>query len=117
MKQFYIPPKHTNTYYMPTKVFYGRGDFIKILKLIHSNGPQKVLLICGNHFKTTPHFNNLVAEMKKENELDVYNQTIKCSDFRTVNTLTNFLRENSYKVVLGIGGGTILDTAKSARVL
>ena len=113
-----IPPQKTETYGMPTEVIFGRGAF----KLIENEEiiirAKKIVIVAGEHFKQTSSFIDLEKKLEgKEIEVIVYDTKIAKSDFDTINSLTDYFRKNAPEIVIVIGGGTILDTAKCAAIL
>ncbi len=113
----YIPPKKTKKYTMPTQVFLGRGLLRKIDNIILELKPKKTLLVAGEHFKNSVYYNYLVKKLSKNLNLVLFDKTVKESNFSTINYLSNFCRKNSIDTIIAIGGGKILDVAKSATIL
>lgn len=113
----YITPKNTKSYVMPTKVFYGRGLLEKINDIIKPIKPKKIILVAGEHFKSSANFRFLIQEISKQFCLICFNSPIKKSNFSTINYLSNFCRKNEFDTIIAIGGGTVLDVSKSAAIL
>ena len=105
-------------YKMPTEVIFGRGLLEEIGKLLLIKEIRKIALVAGNHFKNSEIFNRLSLVLAKSvKEVHVYPQKIIKSDIKTVNNLTYFCRYEDFEIIIAIGGGTILDTAKCAAAL
>jgi alcohol dehydrogenase class IV len=117
MKKLYIPQKYTKKYLQPTQTYFGRGSFEDTLEIIKTNKLKKVLLVCGAHFKDTSWFNSILPKLKFLTSIEVYPEELTKSDFSTINKLTEYCRNNQFDSIIGIGGGTILDIAKSAKIL
>lgn len=113
----YIAPKNTKSYVMPTKVFYGRGLLKKFNDIIGPIKPKKIILVAGEHFKSTADFRFLIQEISKQFNLICFNIPIKKSNFSTINYLSNFCRKNDFDTIIAVGGGTVLDVSKSATIL
>lgn len=113
-----IDPIKEGSYYLPTQVFFGRGIFRKISNLKQIKKSRKVLLVAGDHFKSSQNFKQLKSDLEKDERTTIiYDKLIAKSDFETVNALTDFCRRENPDLVIAIGGGTILDTAKCAAIL
>lgn len=112
-----LPQKETE-YSMPTEIVFGRGALMSITKEQLIFRAKMIVLVTGDHFKRSEEFSNLKAKLgEKGRDLFVYEDSVKTSDFDMVNGLTRFLWENQPDVVVTIGGGTVIDTAKSAAIL
>lgn len=117
MPILHIPPKKERSYQMPTNVFYGRGLLNKIDQIISSIKSKKIVIVAGEHFKYSSDYRLLVQKLGNYFELTTYKPVIAASNFRSIDNLSNFCRTNNFDTVVAIGGGTILDVAKSAALL
>lgn len=111
-----INPKKTNTYFMPTKVYFGRNIVSNAIKLAIPKEVKKILLISGSHFKKSTNYINLTTSLNTFN-LFYYKKKIKMSDFSSINSLVTYCRKIKFDAIIAIGGGTILDSAKCASIL
>ncbi|OGE24362.1 hypothetical protein A2688_03900 [Candidatus Daviesbacteria bacterium RIFCSPHIGHO2_01_FULL_38_8] len=109
-----IYPLNNAAYQMPTMVYYGRDSLFLLLDIIKEKKPQNILLVTGEHFKTTKEFRYLI---EKVNNLTVYKPIIKKCNFETINKLIHFCRQNSIDAIISIGGGTVIDMAKCAAAV
>ncbi len=117
MQKIVIFPKKTKNYYMPTKIFFGRGEIMKTPNLIKKKKLKKILLICGSHLKKTSLLIKFINKFPDNYEINIYQDIVSKSTFSTINKLTKYCRENKFDCLIGMGGGTILDTTKAASVL
>ncbi len=113
----YIPPRKTKTYLMPTGVFYGRGLLKNIDQIISSIKSKNIIIVAGKHFKSSPDYTLLTQKLSKDFDVKTLKTTIKTSNFSTIDNLSKFCREDHFDTIIAIGGGTILDVAKSAALL
>jgi len=105
-------------YEMPTEVIFGRGVLNEVANLLLVRKSQKIVLVFGDHFKNSYFFNRLSSSLNKlKKETVIYPEKIIKSDIKTVNNLTEFCRHKNFDIILAIGGGTIIDTAKCAAAL
>lgn len=100
-------------YFIPVEIFFGRGLLTKLGNFFLVENAKKVLLVVGEHFKKNT---DKVIFQIKEKSL-VYQPKILKSDLATIDQLTLFCRVKKPDLIIAIGGGTILDTAKSAAIL
>jgi alcohol dehydrogenase len=102
-------------YFLPTKIIFGAGSIFQLKNIVLGFKQGKILIVSGEHLKLDGTINKLVPQFI-EKPL-VYNQKITKSDITTVKMLTDFCRQEDPSLIITIGGGTILDTAKSAAIL
>ena len=113
-----IKPLKKENYELPTEVIFGRGALDKINHFLPIKDNQKILLVTGNHFKQSNDFFRLKANLIKTGEkVIVYREKISTSDFNTIDQLADYCRTVKPDLIIAIGGGTILDTAKCAAIL
>lgn len=113
-----IPHQKAKNYQMPTRVIFGRGAFERIADFSELKTGNKILLVTGQHFKITKEFHLLKTVLgKSEREIFVYKGEISKSSFEIVNRLSEYCSKIKPEMIIAIGGGTILDTAKCAAIL
>lgn len=110
-----IEPVEIGKYKMPTRVIFGRGSLDQLKNIKEIVGSSRVVIICGDHFKLSQDFKKLIKDLGSK--VIVYGDTVKKSTFFTINSFTDFCRENNPSVVVSIGGGAILDTGKCGAIL
>jgi alcohol dehydrogenase len=101
-------------YFLPTKIIFGTGSLAKLAETAASFSPKKILLVAGEHLKKDGTVKKLTSQLKK---VLVYNQPILGSNVESINRLLVYCRRHQPDLVIAIGGGTILDTAKAAAIL
>jgi len=105
-------------YFMPTEVIFGRGALAEIGMLPQVQEKTRVVLVSGGHFRETEDFKLLISIFSAQGkEVVVYEPRETKSDFGAINRLVNFLRKEKPDLVIGVGGGTIIDTAKCGTIL
>ncbi len=117
MKIKIIKPVKSMNYYMPTKVYFGRGAFKQLSKIIVKKKFKNILIVSGEHIKKIPDFNKIIKQLKIYSYVSIYKEIIKISNYKTIDLLTDFCRDNNFDSIIAIGGGTILDTAKCTAIL
>jgi alcohol dehydrogenase class IV len=113
----HILSKHTKTYSLPTDTYFGRGITIKLLKKILTNKTGTIAVVIGEHLRKSKKFLLLLKSITCNNKIILYNTPIYESNFDNINNLTKFLKKEKVNIALAIGGGTIIDTVKSASIL
>jgi len=96
---------------MPTEVYFGRGVLAELPKILKKRKVSKTLFIVGKHTQNDLILNKLL------NLGQVYPKEIKKSGFDEIDKLADYLRKGDYDNIVAIGGGTIIDTAKSGNIL
>jgi len=103
------------TFYNPTKVFFGKNTISRIGKEIHKAGIQRILLVSGGGSTKTNGVYEQVIKSLMEFGIDwveywgvkpnpVLSHTLKGIELA---------RENELEAVLAVGGGSVIDEAKS----
>ena len=102
-------------FYSPTKIYFGPQEEENVGEYIASYGYQKVLLVYGvSSCKKSGLYDRVLLSLKKKNieyiELSSvsYNPTLE-----KVNEGLSLLREKPCDFILAIGGGSVIDCAKS----
>lgn len=103
------------SYFMPVEIVFGRGCREKLASNHLVQSSEKLLIIAGGHLKRDGTVDGLVSQFGKRPS--VYNPKISKSDIDTIDALTSFCRTEKPDLIIAIGGGTVLDTAKSAAIL
>jgi len=113
-----IGPIEEKKYRMLTRVIFGRGALAEKNYLVDISWGKIILLVLGEHFKNSSDYFSLISDLKSVGkEVIIYNNKITKSDFKSIDRLANFCRNNIPDIIVAIGGGTILDTGKSAAIL
>ncbi len=104
-------------YFNPTRRYLERGCFSRLPQFLREQNWNRVLLVLGeSSFRNSSYYPFLVRELKNFSftEFDAVpaNPRIDFLD----QAIANFSGQ-SFDVVLAIGGGSVLDTAKAAAVL
>ncbi len=102
-------------YYTPTKVFFGKNEEENIGKILNSYNIKKVMIHYGrNSIKTSGLFDRIVAKLTEANveyvELGGVEPNPKLS---LVLKGVQICKEQNVELILAVGGGSVLDSAKS----
>ena len=106
------------SYEMPTKIIYGSGAVVRAGQEIQRLGANKVLLTTDQGIKGAGLLNPVTSALSKAGiDWVVYDQVEADSDVNIVAEATLMAQENQCNCVLGIGGGSSMDTAKAVAVM
>ncbi|MCG8513947.1 MAG: iron-containing alcohol dehydrogenase [Halanaerobiales bacterium] len=106
------------SYEMPTKIIYGTGAVVMAGQEIQRLGANKVLLTTDQGIKGAGLLNPVTSALAKAGiDWVVYDQVEADSDVNIVAEATSMAQENQCNCVLGIGGGSSMDTAKAVAVM
>ncbi len=100
-------------YAQPVKIFFGEGKFAQLGSVLDELGVQRCVIACGKHFAPT-------AEelMQKEKRIvAVFGGVEQNPQLSGVIETTRLARETGADAVVGIGGGSAIDTAKFAAAI
>ncbi len=99
-------------YFMPVEIIFGRGCLGGLGSHPLIQSAKTPLFVAGGHLKQEGTVEKLVAQFEKKPL--VYDPKISKSDIETIASLATFCRKDEPDLIVAIGGGTILDTAKAA---
>ena len=100
-------------YAQPVKIFFGAGKFAALGEVLSELGVQRCVIACGKHFAPT-------AEAMKEQDARitaVFGGVEQNPQLSGVIETARLARETNADAVLGIGGGSSIDTAKFAAAI
>lgn len=102
-------------YNIPTKVFFGKGQISNLSAAIKEYGASKVLLVYGGgSIKKYGVYEAATAELKKENIKFVEIGNVKPNPhIEDVNEAIKTYKDNGFDFILGIGGGSTIDSCKA----
>ena len=103
------------TFYSPTKIFFRENGLSTIGEIISKNyNLKKIFLIYGSHLKGSEYYNTVVKSLK-DNKIEFIEYTgISANpDLSDVVKMIDMAREFQPELILGFGGGSVIDAAKS----
>ena len=103
------------TYYTPTKIFFGKGEELKIGKIIKEYGFKKVLIHYGkNSIKKSGLYDVIIKKLDEcgisHVELGGVSANPKLS---LVLEGIKLVKKENVDFILAVGGGSVLDSSKS----
>ena len=103
------------TYYNPTKIEFGKDKENNIGEYIKASGIEKVLLVYGTGSIKKSGLYDRVIDSLNENgiEYEELDGVVSNPLLSRVNDGVKILKENKLQAVLGVGGGSVADSAKA----
>ncbi len=96
-------------YFLPTKIIFGGKKIAELPKEIQEAGVQKPMLICGSHFIGSGKYKWLEENL---GYFEVFSEVQANPTTAIVDAASSCMDEKGCDGVIGIGGGSVLDTAK-----
>ena len=104
---------HEFVYSQPVKIFFGAGKFAKLGEVLEELGVQRCVIACGKHFAPT------AKEMREKDPriTAVFGAVEQNPQLSGVAETARLARETGADAVIGVGGGSSIDTAKFAAAI
>lgn len=97
-------------YSQPVKIYFGEGEFSKLAQILEEAGIKRCVLVCGKHF--APKAEKLQSEIARI--CAVFSEVLPNPQLSGVAETVKLAREHAADAIIGIGGGSSIDTAKLA---
>ena len=100
-------------YSQPVKIFFGEGKFASLGDILAELGLHRCVIACGRHFAPQ------AEKMREENSsiVGVFGGVEQNPQLSGIIETVKICRETNADAVIGIGGGSSLDTAKFAAAI
>ncbi len=96
-------------YFLPTKIFFGEKTLQRLPAELQEAKVKKPLLICGKHFLGSGKYRWVEENL---GYFEVFSDVEPNPGTGSVDAAARFMNEKGCDAVIGIGGGSVLDTAK-----
>lgn len=101
-------------FYMPTSLKFGPGKVLKIGEIVKSYGKKALIVTGRNSTKKTGLLNKVIKCLKSEGiESFVFDKVTSNPLTTTAEEGVSFAKENDCQVVIALGGGSTMDSAKA----
>ncbi len=105
-------------FYSPVKIVTGVGESLKLEKWVKLFRAEMVLVIVDKAVSATDAFRNMTDSMKEQNiAFDIFSDTIPEPPMELIDDLAIQVRKKAYDLVIAVGGGSPMDTAKAVCML
>jgi len=99
------------------RIVFGAGSFAQLPDLIARQGRRALIVTGGKSFRTSPRWASLIGQLKSANVV-VENLPVEREPSpNLIDTAVAEFRSRNIDIVVGIGGGSVLDTAKAVAGL
>ncbi len=105
-------------FYSPIKIVTGVGESQKLNKWVETFHASLVLVIVDGVVAKTDAFLAMTTSMKEQGiSFDIFSDTIPEPPMELIDNLAAQVREKAYDLVIAVGGGSPMDTAKAVCML
>jgi alcohol dehydrogenase class IV len=102
----------------PQRILYGLGCYKKIAELIKEMNAENILLVTGKKVIEMNYMKEIINSIKNMNiNIEIFNEIPKEPEMNFVYNGLKIYEENDCELILAIGGGSIIDTAKGIALL
>ena len=105
-------------YYVPTKIHFGNESFLDNLNsIVKSYNPKKIFLITGRNFVKRTGLLDIILKSLNSYEILTYDNVNPSPKFEEINHAIIKYNEFNPDLIIGVGGGSVLDTAKIISII
>lgn len=105
-------------YKMPTEIVFGRKSVSETGNIVKKLGRDTALIITDEGIMKNNLLNNIEASLKEANIMYlIFHEVEPDPTIQGVKKATELLKEIGAKVVIGVGGGSSIDTAKAVATM
>ncbi|MEM3406418.1 MAG: iron-containing alcohol dehydrogenase [Candidatus Aenigmatarchaeota archaeon] len=103
---------------MPKKIIFGLNSLERITEEAKNIGGKKALLITDKSLEKTNLVKNVIQYLEKAGySIEVFNEVEPEPKLSTSEGIKNIVEGKNFDLIVGFGGGSVLDTAKIASIL
>ena len=100
-------------YAQPVKIWFGEGKFAQLSAILEELRIERAVLVCGRHF--APDAQAMMASDKRF--MALFSQVEQNPQLSGIEETVRLCRAHDAQAVIGIGGGSSMDTAKFAAAV
>ena len=104
-------------YYIPTKIYFENKSLNYLKEIVKNYNPRNIFLISGKNFIKNSGILDKILNDLKEYKVLVYNKINPVPKLEEIESTLNEARNNNTDLIIGIGGGSVLDTSKIASAM
>ena len=106
------------SYELPTRIIYGKNSTAQVGAEIKKLGINSILITTDKGIKEAGILDPIVSSLDKENiNYKIYDEVEADSGVLIVNEATKIAKNNNCDLIMGVGGGSSLDTAKAVAIM
>ncbi|MGD8785213.1 MAG: iron-containing alcohol dehydrogenase [Thioalkalispiraceae bacterium] len=95
------------------RIEYGRGVFSKVVKLVMGYGKHVLIVTGSSSFQTTSYWRSLISDLNAASVKYSHCKVLGEPSPHYIDAMVKDFADQGVDVVLGIGGGSVLDAAKA----
>lgn len=105
-------------FFSPVKLVTGVGAALHMDKWLETFEAERILVITGSHVEKSSAFSAFIDAMKEQGiSFEVYSKVIPEPPMGMVDELAEYVRNENFGLVVAVGGGSPMDTAKAVCML
>ena len=104
-------------YYIPTKIHFGNGSLSQLESVVKEYNPKNIFLVTGRNFVKKTGLQNRILQDLRDYEVFVYDRVNPIPKLEEVNDALKEAKNYEADLIIGIGGGSVLDTSKIVSVM
>jgi len=105
-----------NVFTSINRIVQGRGAIAQLPEELSRFKARKILIVTDPGLIGTP-IPAMVKTLLKDHEVDIFSDVESDPSIETINACAGYVREHKFDLLIGLGGGSPIDTAKCASVL
>jgi len=106
------------TFQIPTQILFGAGALDRLPDSLPVSSPAKILLVTDRGLRRAGILDQVAAVLEKGGlPFAVFDETEENPSVETVEAATALLRDEACDLVMGLGGGSPMDVAKSVAIM
>ncbi len=103
------------SYYLPTKIFFGQGVFKKLPEVLGGD-TKKVFVVLDKYFLEQGRGEE-IKQMLPDKEIEIFGNISPNPSIEQIQEVRDLIKDFQPDTVIALGGGSTIDTAKSASIL
>jgi alcohol dehydrogenase class IV len=116
--EYYNPLEKIYKFEAPNKLIFGNGSLGKIVDELKVLKYKKILLITDKVIRKNEVIENLIFKLQSNKyEIKIFETAVKEPTVEMVNSCVDFVRSEGEGIIIGIGGGSVIDQSKIASVM
>jgi phosphonate metabolism-associated iron-containing alcohol dehydrogenase len=100
-----------------TKVFFGRNSLEKVSDITAQFSPKKILLVTGSRAMKRYGVIDRMKEYLSSYNIILFSEVESNPAIETVERLVGSVKDSGIDLIIGLGGGSVIDVAKSTSIL
>ena len=104
-------------YYVPTKIFFGDKSLNELEGLVKEHSPKRIFLITGKNFVKKSGLQDKILNLLSNHKVFIYNKVNPTPKLEEINNAINEAKKYEADFIIGLGGGSVLDTSKIVSVM